>query len=154
MAAADQNKALSDLALMFFSDMTAPIFGVHFLNQSRLDFSIESLSHVDEYLEEIRKDKEVKQDWNRVVLRCGAYVGEVLRRNDTNTKWTWIGYDDAVRVLPKSFSSIPKSIATIAILINGKSGLTFPLAKVEKYLVNGNEDSVKFFAEVMIARSK
>jgi len=154
MAVVEQNDALSDLALMFFSDRSTPTFGVHFLNPNKLDFSVGSLAHVDEYLENIRKDKEVEKTWNRVVLRCGAYVGEVVRRNDRKTKWVWIGHDDAAQISPNFFSSRPKSIATAAVLYDGKSGLVFPLAKVEKYLENGGEDSVKFFAEVIISRSK
>lgn len=154
MAVVEQNKALSDLAVMFFSDHSSPTFGASLLNSKLLDFSVESLSHVDEYLEKIRKDEQLKKEWNRVVLRCGAYVGEVVRRNATNTKWVWIGHDDAVQIAPQLFASAFKSVATAAVLFDGKSALGFPLGKVEKYLENGAEDSVKFFAEVMINQSK
>ena len=34
------------------------------------------------------------------------------------------------------------------------SGLWFPLAKVQKFLDNGREDSVQFFAEVVMKKSE
>lgn len=154
VAITNQNDALSDLALMFFQERTNPTYGVQYLNPLRLDFSLVSLKHVDEYLEKVRKEPEVEKTWNRVVLRTGAYVGEVIRRNSRSVKWQWIGHDDAALIAPRLFEGMPKTIATASVLHDGKSGLTFPLGKVEKYLENGSDDSVHFFAEVMVDRSK
>lgn len=148
----NQNSALSELSRMFFEDNTNPTFGIRYLNPQKLDFSVESLKHVDEYLETIRKDKEVEKEWNRVVLRAGAYVGEVVRRNDKKTQWQWIDLDTAKSLDPKFFGSMPNAIASAAMLYNSKSGFAFPLGKIEKYLENGSEDSVYFFAQVMLSR--
>lgn len=148
----NQNAALSDLSRMFFEDRTNPTFGIRFLNPQKLDFSVESLKHVDEYLETIRKDKLVGKEWNRVVLRAGAYVGEVVRRNDKKNQWQWVDLDTARSLDPKFSSSIPNVIASAAMLHNSKSGFAFPLAKIEKYLENGSEDSVYFFAQVVLSR--
>ncbi|TVO58353.1 hypothetical protein [Denitromonas ohlonensis] len=153
MATTNQNEALSDLALMFFQERSTPTYGAHYLNPLKLDFSLASLKHVDEYLERIRKEPEVEKTWNRVVLRTGAYIGEVIRRNSKSVLWQWIGHDDAALIAPKLFDGMPKTIATASVLHDGKAGLTFPLGKVEKYLENGSEDSVHFYAEVMIDRS-
>jgi len=86
------------------------------------------------------------------VLRAGAYVGEVIRRNDKKTKWQWIDLETAKSLNPEFFRSMPKVIASAAILYNGKSGFVFPLAKVEKYLENGSEDSVTSLAQVMLSK--
>ncbi len=147
-----QDEALSDLSRMFFEDRANPTFGIRHLDPKKLDFSVDSLKHVDEYLETIRKEKEVEKEWNRVVLRAGAYVGEVIRRNDKKTQWQWVDLDTAKSLDPKFFGSMPKVAATAAMLYNSKSGFAFPLAKVEKHLENGSEDSVYFFAQVILAK--
>src|SRR5262249_54401325 len=127
-------------------------FGRHLLDPKKLDYSVDSLKHVDAYLETIRKDKNVEKEWNRVVLRAGAYVGEVVRRNDKKTKWQWVDYETAKSINPKFFASFDKLGGVAAILHDGKEGFAFPLAKVEKYLNNGSGDSVFFFAQVVIGK--
>ena len=145
----DQTVALSELAQIFFEDDAT--FGREHLDPRRLDFSVESLKHVNDYLEAIRKDKNVEKDWTRVVLRAGAYVGEVIRRNDKKVQWRWIDYEGAKQVEPKMFESFGRRVATAAVLYDGNKGFVFPLAKVEKYLNNGSEDDVYFFAKVMMS---
>ena len=75
----------------------------------------------------------------------------MIRKNDAKVKWRWIDYEGAKMVNPKAFESFGKSIATAAVLYDGNDGFAFPLAKVEKYLNNGAEDDVYFFAEVIMA---
>jgi hypothetical protein len=41
-----------------------------------------------------------------------------------------------------------------AVLWDSGTGLTFPLAKVQKFLDNGREDSVQFFAKVVIEKAE
>ena len=147
----DQTLALSDLAHIFFEDDDT--FGREHLDRRRLDFSVESLKHVNDYLEAIRKDKDVETQGvtrAKVVLRAGAYVGEVIRKNDKKVQWRWVDYDGARQVEPK-FENFGKTIATAAVLYDGNKGFVFPLAKVEKYLNNGAEDDVYFFAKVMMS---
>ena len=87
----------------------------------------------------------------KFALRAGAYVGEVIRRRSAPPKaWHWVDYDEAVRLDPR-LSSLGKGLGTIAILWDGQDGFCFPLGKVGKYLENGAEDSVKLFAQMMIA---
>jgi len=148
----DQTPALSDLAYLFFEDRET--FGREHLDPRRLDFSVESLRHVNEYLEGIRKDQDVEKQWTVVVLRAGAYVGEVIRRNDKKVQWRWIDYEGAKQVEPKLFESFGRRVATAAVLYDGNKGFVFPLAKVEKYLNNGAEDNVYFFAKVIMSHEK
>jgi hypothetical protein len=89
----------------------------------------------------------------KLVLRCGAYVGEVIRRQaPTGTPWHWLTYDDAVR-LDARLGSLGQSLGTAAVLWDGRAGFCFPLARVGKYLENGAEDSVWVFAHAIIARA-
>ena len=151
----DQTLALSDLAHIFFEDDDT--FGREHLDRRRLDFSVESLKHVNDYLEAIRKDKDVETQGvtrAKVVLRAGAYVGEVIRKNDKKVQWRWVDYEGAKQVEPKLFESFGKRIATAAVLYDGNKGFVFPLAKVEKYLNNGAEDDVYFFAKVIMSHGQ
>jgi hypothetical protein len=151
----DQTPALSDLAQIFFEDQAT--FGREHLDRRRLDFSVDSLKHVNDYLDAIRKDKDVETQGvtrARVVLRAGAYVGEVIRKNDNKVQWRWIEHEGARQVNPKLFESLGKTTATAAVLYDGNKGFVFPLAKVEKYLNNGAEDDVYFFAKVIMSHEK
>jgi hypothetical protein len=79
-------------------------------------------------------------------------VGEVIRRNASHARWHWIKYDEAVKLDPK-IASFGKSIHSAVILWDSKKGggqFVFPLGKVMKYLQNGEEDSIKFFAQVIL----
>jgi hypothetical protein len=47
----------------------------------------------------------------------------------------------------------PRTLDTSAVLWDMKGKFCFPLGKVLKYLKNGTEDSVRFFAQVIISES-
>jgi len=121
----------------------------------KLDFSVGSLSHLETYLDHVRNQKHSGRPLLTMVLRSGGYVGEVIRRNASHGRWHWIKYDEATKLEPK-VASLGKSIHSAVILWDSKHGgerFVFPLGKVMKYLQNGAEDSVKFFAEVIIKES-
>jgi hypothetical protein len=144
------DQALEELSQMFFMELPDdPTPGLELLDASRLDYTVESLAHVDDYLEAMRKRKLEDEDYGKVVLRAGAYVGEVVRRNVPNKEYHWLDYKGAVKIndMVKDFG---EDLGTAAVLWNGEDGLTFPLGKIMKYLENGSEDSVQFFAKVMI----
>jgi hypothetical protein len=149
-----QDQALSELGQMFASpELVAddPTPGSELLDTARLDFSIESLGFVDDYLEQMRSRQleEGGEDYCKLVLRCGAYVGEVILRNASGKTYHWLDYKGALKV-NKSIADFGESLGGAAILWDSATGLTFPLAKVQKFLDNGREDSVQFFARVMI----
>jgi len=147
------DQALSELSQMFSMDLAEDSTpGRELLDASRLDYSVESLGLVDDYLDEMRKRKLEDQDYMKVVLRCGAYVGEVIRRNVPEKEYHWLDYKGAVKVsnMVKDFG---ESLGTAAVLWDGATGLTFPLGKIMKFLENGREDSVKFLAQVVIEKA-
>jgi hypothetical protein len=65
---------------------------------SRARLQLDSLKQVDGYLLQIRKDPKVKEDWNRTVMRCGAYVGEVVRRAAPDGCFRWVNFESAVSI--------------------------------------------------------
>jgi hypothetical protein len=144
------DQALDELSQMFFMELPDdPTPGLELLDASRLDYTIESLAHVDDYLDQMRKRKLEDEAASKLVLRAGAYVGEVIRRNVKNKQHHWLDYKGAVKIneMVKDFG---EDLGTAAVLWNGEDGLSFPLGKIIKFLENGREDSVQFFAKVMI----
>jgi hypothetical protein len=138
---------------MFLSDPEDPTPGSESLDAQRFDFTVASLAAMDEHLEVMRHRELEGQALVKFVLRAGAYVGEVIRRQSPAAKpWHWMEYDEALRLEP-NLSSFGKALGTVAVLWDGKEGFCFPLAKVGKYLENGAEDSVKFFAQVVLAKT-
>ena len=143
--------AMADLAAMFVSYPTDPMPCAEILKSAHLDFGLASLGIVDQYLEMVRSEGMEGELLVKFVLRCGAYVGEVIRQHSTEfRKWHWLDYDTALGV-DSRLVSLGKCLGTAAVLWDGEDGFCFPLAKVGKYLQNGSEDSVKFFAEVLLA---
>jgi len=149
-----QDEALSELAQMFASpELIAddPTPGAELLDSSRLDFSVESLAAVDDYLDQIRQRQLEDEAYGKVALRCGAYVGEVILRNAAGKEYHWLDYKGALKI-NKSIAAFGETLGTAAVLWDSGTGLTFPLGKVMKFLDNGREDSVQFFARVMIEK--
>ena len=118
-------------------------------NTSALDFSMDSLAAIESYLNEIRSDKLDPEDLLRVVLRCGAYVGEVVRRHST-AELHWVDYDEAARE-SKLVQDAGRDIGTMGVLRAGPDRMCFPLGKVSKFIANGREDSVVLFARVVVS---
>ena len=87
------------------------------------------------------------------MLRCGAYVGEVVLRNARGTHFHWLDYKGALKI-NESIADFGENLGSAAALWNGDTGLWFPLSKVQKFLDNGREDSVQFFAEMVIQKPK
>jgi hypothetical protein len=150
------DQALSELAQMFaqpelITDDPTP--GNELLDLARLDFTVESLAHVDDYLDAMRKRQleEGSDDYMKLVLRCGAYVGEVVLRNAKGKTYHWVDYKGAVKI-NKSIADFGENLGAAAVLWDGDGGLTFPLSKVQKFIDNGREDSVQFFAHVIIQK--
>lgn len=151
-----QDQALSELGEMFATPTLIaddPTPGTELLDSSRLDFTVESLGFVDDYLDQMRQRQLVEgsEEYCKLVLRCGAYVGEVIRRNAKDKTYHWLDYEGALKI-NKRIADFGESLGGAAVLWDGATGLTFPLAKVQKFLDNGREDSVQFLAKVIIEK--
>ncbi|MDR2678848.1 MAG: hypothetical protein LBB51_05360 [Zoogloeaceae bacterium] len=141
------DREFSDLSFMLTQDEQDVTYLRDALDSSKLDFSLDSLRHIDEYLEKLRSAPPDGHDFLRVVLRTGAYVGEVMKRQCPG-KYNWIAYDEAAKH-SDFVKGLEHSIASTAMLWYDKGSVLFPLGKVCKYLENGSEDSVYFFAQVL-----
>jgi len=149
-----QDAAFADLAQMFLRDPDDPTPGSESLDIARCDFSLKSLRAVDLHLETLRGRRLEGPAMMKLVLRCGAYVGEVVRRHAATGKpWHWITYDEAVK-LESRLASLGKGLGTAAVLWDGQRGFFFPIARVGKYLENGAEDSVRVFALGILGQTR
>jgi hypothetical protein len=149
------DQELAELALMFKSPEVVtdiPTPGIELLDTARLDFTVESLELVDDYLEKMRVKTLDDEAAFRLVLRCGAYVGEVILRNATDKTYHWLDYKEALEVT-KMLADFGESLGTVAVLWDSNTGLSFPMGKVVKFLENGREDSVHFFARAKLQKT-
>jgi hypothetical protein len=139
-----QMSSLSDLLINEKSDI---LYKQKHLKTSRLDFSIKSLQFINKYLSKIRKDQMTDTDLSKIYIRCGVYLGDVILLN-SNENADWIEFDEAVK-LNQRISYFGKSLETFA-LLNFKEQFWFPINKIGKFLTNGQEDDLEFFAIVVI----
>ena len=146
-----EDEAFADLSQMFIQFPKDPIYQSELLTKESLDFSVESLRVVDEYLEALRSNPPEGPAFQKLVLRAGAYVGEVIRKAGPEGDSHWIAYDEAARISPGTYGKLEKSMASIASLHHGGDAFTFPLGKVCKRLEHGEEDGVWFFPKTILA---
>jgi len=143
------DREFSDLSTMLCHDRENPTYKRELLDPEKLDFSIDSLRHVDAYLDALHAaPPQQGDDFVRVVLRCGAYVGEVIRKNSPN-ELHWVTFKEAARSSAYA-KGLGFSVATAGILWRDLKNMCFPLAKICKFIENGREDSVYTFARVIL----
>jgi len=145
----DNNLMHEDLARMFYEEKENPIYLLDFLMAEKLDYSLESLKHVDEYLEQLYKNQPSDDELLKITLRTGSYVGEVIRKN-TKEPFVWLNYEEATKI-NSSLTDFGENLGTVGMLWSKPDSFIFPLAKILKFIENGNEDSVHSFANVAIA---
>ena len=117
------------------------------LRRAALDYSLDSLHVVDEYLDSLHENREVipDEEWRVTVLRAGAYVGEVLRR-ETGGRWGWIDYNDYMPDHPELAAIIrDRTAATCAFLTHPQKGVRLPLNKIARYIEEGPENNTHYF---------
>ena len=117
------------------------------LKQSALDFSLESLHLVDQYLNFLhaRADEIENQQYINVVLAAGCYVGEVMRRL-TRDKYKWVNYANYFLDRPKLAQMVPEGVGTAAVLasVDGES-MRMPLNKIARFIAERQENYTHYF---------
>jgi hypothetical protein len=119
------------------------------LDRNRLDGSVESLHEVDRYLSKLYaiRGELADLDWGITLMRGGAYIGEVIRHAAPAGEFRWVDYDEYVPQHPELKSIIPRrNAATCALLVHRSGAMSMPLNKVARYIDEGPENNVHFFA--------
>jgi hypothetical protein len=145
------NEVFAEFAARFAGSLAGEgeiVFAAH-LDRARLDYSIDSLKAVDEYLAHLRANQppELGADWAETVLWGGAYVGEVIRRNAAR-EYHWIDFDDFLAEYPNTTQILgeEKGLGFCALLTAGGGGFTLPINKLLRDLHDGPQDSVWTYA--------
>lgn len=96
----------------------------------KLDFSIDSLKIIDDWLDKGRAKIQEYEKYDTIVL-CGAYLGEVLKKY-FGGKWA---------------TTLEHGLQPIVLDINGAN--LNPLGKVKKFLDSGKGDSLYSLAKAV-----
>lgn len=126
------------------------------LQRDKLDLSFESLKIVDSYLLYLHcHNQELEDDeYQGTVLYGGAYVGEVIR-HETNKHYRWIDYEDYMADHPDLKAIIPeRTIETCAFIVDDSGAMSMPLNKISRFIDEGEENSVHFFAHCDIVKAR
>lgn len=142
------NEANQDLSIMLLDEPNNPVLNHEFFENKKMDYSLESLEILDEYLESLRSKLPENEELVKITLRAGSYIGEVIRKN-SETEYNWLEFKEAIKV-DASLKQFGFSVGVAAILWSKPNNFTFPLAKVLKRLENGPEDNVHIFAKIAI----
>ena len=124
------------------------------LRRNALDETLESLHDVDKYLIELhaRQSEIPSAEWETTVLWGGAYVGEVIRLSAPPNTFRWIDYDEYVPLHEHLRPLLgPRSTPTCAFLMTQR-GMIMPLNKVARFISQGIEHSVHFFASTELGK--
>ncbi|HEY7313687.1 MAG TPA: hypothetical protein VH643_30335 [Gemmataceae bacterium] len=110
------------------------------LDRSKLDYSVESLKVVDEYLTYLHDNhsEEMGRDWVKAVLWGGAYVGEVIRRHAPR-EYNWVDFDEWISAYPDTARLLgdQKQLGVCALLTPGGGGFTLPINKMLRFIHDG-----------------
>jgi len=124
------------------------------LDRNALDGSLESLHHVDLYLGVLHLEQSslLDAELDSTILWGGAYVGEVIRHAAPGF-FSWVDYNDYMPQHPDLQPMIPeRTTATCAFLVARDGSMSMPLNKIARFIWEGPENSVHFFAKCDLAK--
>lgn len=113
-------------------------------------YSKTNIHLLEEILYKIKK-LSYKEKEEQLILRAGAYVGEVIRKSSKNN-YFWVKYSEVSKV-NLELIEFGENLLTYYILYSDKKGLLFPMAKVKKFLDNGKKDSLEFYVDLILSDS-
>jgi hypothetical protein len=103
----------------------------------RLDYSVDTLKFVDNFLQRFREEGLSVNDFAETIFVAGSYVGQVMVANNNGK---WISHMEVN--LPRGVSMMPLVVK----LPNGN--IADPIAKAFKRFHNGEIDSLNYFYQV------
>ena len=127
------------------------------LNVSALDYSPDSLHEVDRYLNRLYRNgvDPSSVEYQHVVVWCGAYIGEVIRRNAI-VEYHWVHYVDYMKIKDAGLKKMmPYTLGTHIILAAADSSCsTLPINKVARYLDEGESNNIHYYTMGDISRTR
>ena len=124
------------------------------IHSATFDYSIKSLDSVDDYLRYVYENPINKStiEYQNTIVWCGAYIGEVIRRN-ASVEYHWVHYNDYIKHRDQGMKNIlPYTLTTHALLVSSDLFMTMPLNKVARWLDEGESNNIPYFADLAISR--
>jgi hypothetical protein len=118
-----------------------------------LDGTVSSLHEVDRYLTYLHQHRErIQDEEGRItLLRAGAYLGEVIRHAAPEGGFHWVDYNEYISLNPDLRKLIPeRNAATCAFLVRCPGTMNMPLNKISRFIAEGSEHSVHYFASCVL----
>ena len=115
------NANVERIASLFISGNKKLVYMPSAIDTGKLDFSIESLKLVDQYLTLTRTTNPSAQALQRLIYCCGSYLCEVLRRLGSKD-FNWYTRENAAKKYAP-LDAIKPSMATAAVLSDWESFL-------------------------------
>jgi len=124
--------------------------------RNHLDFSIESLQHLDRYLGDLalRIGQFSGESLSNIELAAGAYLGEVIRSNCRNkSAWLWVNYADFSRSNPGFSDRRPWHRCFRAFLDSAESTI-YPIAQICVRLTEPEAGSLADYAREVLGNDE
>lgn len=118
------------------------------LDRNRLNYSLDSLDIVSAWLSVLRKHgvHADSEEAAETIIWSGAYVGEVIKRC-AKTPYVWLPYEEYMKTQKPSLRNlIPYSFGTQFVLASTTGAMTLPINKVVRFLEEGPENDLRFYA--------
>jgi hypothetical protein len=111
------------------------------LNNLELDYSVDSLKHIDEILEGFRAERVTVEDIELTIFCFGCYVGEVIVRNNRGARWTGLAENE---------SESESDLDTGMVVRLASGSILNPIGQTVKRLLNSESDSLPHFYKSVI----
>ncbi|MEM5517527.1 hypothetical protein WNY37_11240 [Henriciella sp. AS95] len=132
------------------------------LHKSQLDFSLESLKVVDDWLKDIHTINRLQADQGRAgeslisdgrgdnsVMFAGLYLGEVIRAN-SDLEWTWQRFDTFIAANPYFSEHYGFDPGLDSFVLVGPQGVATPINTALKRVLVGKEESLHFIGMLLM----
>jgi hypothetical protein len=143
----NKNKLIKDdlagIAKLMFQDVSKDPWDHENLTKRNLDFSIESVRYIDRYAKRLLageyEDDLLKQHFDNMVYRLGAYIGEVIKRN-IDHDLQWYEADSVYRYSKKFYKGDDNENNQTVLYSKKQDAMINPLKEVSKFL-KGNSSA-------------
>lgn len=146
----NKNREVRSISKLMYTDVSNDPWDIANLTKYILDYSVESISIIDLYLEKLKDSDFGEKNAIRLSSRIGAYIGEVFRRN-LSYKHNWyelILLEDEIKEIEKYYDIIYQQE-----ILYSKKQETYILPQYEAYIYLINKSNYKsmtsFVSEVL-----
>lgn len=132
------------------------------LQKDRLDFSLESLKVMDDWLRDIHTINKLQAEAGQAgealisdgrgdnsVMFAGLYLGEVIRAN-SDLQWRWERFDRFIAANPYFTEHYGEDAGLDSFVLVGPQGVATPINTALKRVLMGKEESLHFIGTLLV----